>query len=323
MSEPILEINDLHVRFRMDFGEVQAVRGVSFSINQGEIYGMVGESGCGKSVIASSILRMVPPPGEITAGSIVFEGEEIIGLSDKKMRTIRGKRISMIFQDPTTSLNPVFTVGKQIIKVIHQHTDLNRDETSRRALQLLKDVDLPDPKRIINTYPHQLSGGMQQRVMIAIALAANPQLLIADEPTTALDVTIQAQILELLTHIRKDRGIAILLITHNLGVVAENCDRVGVLYAGKLVEEGTVKEFFDQSLHPYSHGLLAALPRLTDQVLSLQAIPGNVPSGLERKVGCSFAPRCPYVMDRCQQEDPQVKTITPGHRVACFYVEVE
>jgi len=323
MSEPILKIDDLHVRFRMDFGEVQAVRGVSFSIFKGEVYGMVGESGCGKSVISLSILRMVPPPGEITAGSIIFDGEEILGLSDTRMSTIRGKRISMVFQDPTTSLNPVYTVGQQIFKVIHQHTDLNRAEANRRALQLLQDVDLPNPERIVNVYPHQLSGGMQQRVMISIALAANPQLLIADEPTTALDVTIQAQILDLLVHLQKERGITILFITHNLGVVAETCDRVGVLYAGKLVEEGTVNEFFNKPRHPYSHGLLAALPRLTEQVQSLQTIPGNVPSGLEHIVGCSFAPRCPYVMDRCREEDPQIKTISPGHRVACFYVEVE
>jgi oligopeptide/dipeptide ABC transporter ATP-binding protein len=266
---------------------------------------------------------MVPPPGEVTSGRILFNGQNIAELGDAEMRAIRGRQISVIFQDPTTSLNPVFSCGQQIVKVINQHTAFRRAQARSRAMQLLEEVGLPDPKAMFNAYPHQLSGGMQQRIMIAIALAANPQLLIADEPTTALDVTIQAQILDLLKSLQKDRGLAILFITHNLGVVAEMCNGVGVLYAGRLVEEGLVGEFFHSPHHPYSHGLLAALPKLTDRASSLQSIPGNVPSGQELLQGCAFAPRCPHTMRRCQENTPPLHEISAYHRSACFLAEPE
>lgn len=321
MSDPLLVIEDLHVEFPSEHGTVHALRGVSLNLERGEVLGLVGETGCGKSVTGFSVLRLVPPPGRITAGRVRFDGRDLLACSEAEMRAVRGRRIAMIFQDPGTSLNPVFSNGGQILNVIDRHLSLSRKEAHRHALELLTAVGLPDPEAIFHGYPHQLSGGMQQRVMIAMALAANPELLIADEPTTALDVTIQAQILDLLLELQQQREIAVMLITHNLGVVAETCNRVVVLYAGRVVEESPAREFFHHPQHPYSQGLLVALPRLNDHGRSLEPIPGNVPSGLGFAPGCAFAPRCPFVMDRCKHESPPMLEVSPGHRAACYLIE--
>jgi len=318
VNEPLVSIENLHVRFRTYAGEVRAVNGVSLEIQRGEIFGLVGETGCGKSVTGLALLRLVPPPGEIVAGRITFNGQDLLSLSEPEMRAIRGARIAMIFQDPAASLNPVFTVGEQIELVIRQHQPVTRKIARQRTLEMLEAVGLPDPSQIARTYPHELSGGMQQRVMIALALASNASLLIADEPTTALDVTIQAQILTLLTQLKESRGLSILLITHNLGVVAETCDRVAVLYVGHVVERGSTRDIFKEMKHPYTQGLLAAIPRPGSHGRPLQAISGSVPSGLAVFPGCPFEPRCAFAMEVCRQGLPPLVGVGEEHYVACY-----
>jgi len=318
VNESLVSVENLHVRFRTYAGQVHAVNGVSLDIKRGEIFGLVGETGCGKSVTGLSLLRLVPPPGEIVAGRITFDGQDILSLSEQEMRNIRGARIAMIFQDPAASLNPVFTVGEQIEMVIRQHQPVTRKVARQRTLEMLKAVGLPDPPQIVRAYPHELSGGMQQRVMIALALASNASLLIADEPTTALDVTIQAQILTLLTQLKESRGLSILLITHNLGVVAETCDRVAVLYVGHVVEQGRTRDIFKEMKHPYTQGLLAAIPRPGSQGQPLLAISGSVPSGLVVFPGCPFEPRCSFAMEVCRQDPPPLVRVGEEHDVACY-----
>jgi oligopeptide/dipeptide ABC transporter ATP-binding protein len=322
METRLLSVEGLNVQFRTYAGLVRAVNGVTFDVRAGEVFGLVGETGCGKTITGLSILRLVPPPGEIVAGKIAFDGLDILSLSEAEMREIRGGRIAMIFQNPATSLNPVFSVGQQISWVIRLHRPLTASQADERTLEILEAVGLPDPPQTARTYPHELSGGMQQRVMIAMALSSDAELLIADEPTTALDVTIQAQILELLAQLREERGLSILLITHNLGVVAETCDRVAVLYVGHVVEQGPTREIFKAMKHPYTKGLMAAIPRPGSHGQPLPAIYGSVPSGLERFRGCPFRPRCSWAMDVCEQKLPALVPVGKEHYVAChLYTE--
>jgi len=299
----LLEVEDLRTYFQTRAGLVRSVDGVSFSVGEGELLGLVGESGCGKSITALSIMRLISEPGKIVGGSIKFKGEELTTASSERMRAIRGNDIAMIFQDPMTSLNPVFTVGEQIAEALRLHRKLDRKKARESAIEAMREVSIPSPERRINDYPHQLSGGMRQRVMIAMALACDPELLIADEPTTALDVTIQAQILELLDELRKTRKLAVLLITHDLGVVAEVADRVCVMYTGKIVEESGVDAIFENPKHPYTQGLLRSVPKLTvegvERAVRLETIEGTVPSPTNLPNGCHFAPRCKFRMDRC------------------------
>jgi len=319
VNEVLLSVEDLHVRFRTYAGLVHAVNGMTFDVREGEIFGLVGESGCGKSVTGFAVLRLVPHPGEIVRGRVVFQGEDLKKKSEADMQNIRGGRIAMIFQDPSASLNPVFSIGNQVTRVIRQHVSTNQREARQLALDMFDAVGLPDPVRALRAYPHELSGGMQQRVMIAMALSSGAELLIADEPTTALDVTIQAQILALLTGLREAQGVSILLITHDLGVVAETCDRVGVAYAGAIVEMGRADDVLYRMKHPYTQGLLAALPRPTQRGKSLQSITGSVPDGLQLPPGCPFHPRCPEAMDICQAERPPLLPVGPkGHVAACY-----
>ena len=322
MKAPILSVENLHVRFNTYAGIVHAVNGMSFDIRSGEMFGLVGESGCGKTVTGLAIMRAVPPPGRIMKGRIVFQGEDLITKSESEMRDIRGGRIAMIFQDPTASLNPVFTVGYQISLQITQHRHVSKKEVKQLALNMFSEVGLPHAKSIYNTYPHELSGGMQQRVMIAMSLASGAELLIADEPTTALDVTIQAQILALLSQLRESEGLTILLITHDLGVVAETCDRVAVTYDGRIVETGTVDEVLYQTKHPYTQGLMAALPDSVDHGRPLQVIKGNVPDVLRPVAGWPIHPRCQAVMDICrEQQSLHIQMENQGHTVACHLYE--
>lgn len=318
MNEPLVSIENLHVRFRTYAGVVHAVNGVTFDIRRGETFGLVGETGCGKTVTGLSLLRLVPPPGEIVDGRITFDGRDILSLSEQEMQGIRGAGISMIFQDPAASLNPVFSVGEQIEMVIRQHQPVTGRVARQRTLEMLEAVGLPDPPQILRAYAHELSGGMQQRVMIALALASNASLLIADEPTTSLDVTIQAQILTLLTQLKESRGLSVLLITHNLGVVAETCDRVAVLYVGHVVEKGRTRDIFKEMKHPYTQGLLEAIPRPGSHGQSLQAISGSVPSGLAVFPGCPFEPRCSFAMEVCRQGPPLLARVGEEHYVACY-----
>jgi len=323
MAAPLLSIDHLHVQFRTYAGVVHAVNDMSFDVLQGEIFGLVGESGCGKSVTGLAVLRMVPHPGQITAGSILFHGEDLLQKNESEMQAIRGGRIAMIFQDPSASLNPVFTIGNQITRVIRQHLPVSHEEAKERALSMFAAVGLPDPENIFHTYPHELSGGLQQRAMIALALSTGAELLVADEPTTALDVTIQAQILALLGELRDKQGVSILLITHNLGVVAETCDRVGVAYAGSIVEMGDTEDVLYHMKHPYTHGLLAALPHPSRRGQLLQAIEGNVPNGLALPCGCPFHPRCSQVMDICREKKPELVSLGAEHLVACHLYDEE
>jgi peptide/nickel transport system ATP-binding protein len=319
VSNTLLAVENLHVRFNTYAGLVYAVNGMTFDIRTGEVFGLVGESGCGKSVTGLAVLRMVPHPGEIVEGRILFHGEDLLSRTETEMQNIRGRRIAMIFQDPSASLNPVFTVGDQTTCIIRQHSSANHAEAEKRALDTFVAVGLPDPPRMLRAYPHELSGGMQQRVMIAMALSSGAQLLIADEPTTALDVTIQAQILDMLTKLRETQELSILLITHNLGVVAETCDRVAVAYAGNVVEMGQTDDVLQRMKHPYTQGLLAALPRPTHRGQVLQSIKGSVPDGHRLPVGCSFHPRCPAVMDICRTDKPPLSPVgSEGHVAACY-----
>jgi peptide/nickel transport system ATP-binding protein len=323
MPEPLLKITGLKTHFFTDEGVVRAVDGVDLYINPGETLGVVGESGCGKSVTALSIMRLIPtPPGRITAGQIMYAGRNLLELSPAQMRKIRGKEISMIFQEPMTSLNPVFTVGEQIAEAIRLHEGLGRRDAMDKTVEMLRLVHIPNAERRVKEYPHQLSGGMRQRIMIAMALSCNPKLLIADEPTTALDVTIQAQILELLNELKAKLNMAIMLITHDMGVIAETAQRVVVMYAAQVVEEAPVVELFKEPLHPYTQGLLRSIPRIDLAATSkakLEQIPGTVPTLRgEIKPGCRFAPRCAFAKPMHFENTPPLKEVRPGHKVACF-----
>jgi oligopeptide/dipeptide ABC transporter ATP-binding protein len=322
----LLEVKNLRTQFPTRAGLVRAVDDVSFYLDRGELLGLVGESGCGKSMTALSIMRLIAPPGRIVDGEVLFDGKNLLKLSDAQMREMRGDDIAMIFQDPMTSLNPVFTVGEQIAEALRLHRKMSHKEARAATIEAMREVAIPDPARRINDYPHQLSGGMRQRVMIAMALACNPKLLIADEPTTALDVTIQAQILELLDDLRKQRDLAVLLITHDLGVVAEVADRVAVMYTGRIVEESPVDELFARPKHPYTEGLLRSVPKLTGEDVikkkRLETIEGVVPSPTDLPPGCHFAPRCPHRMPRCTQGAIPLYQLEGGVQVRCVLYDL-
>ena len=317
----LLDVKNLHTYFQTREGLVCAVEGVSFYLDRGELLGLVGESGCGKSMTALSIMRLVAAPGRIVAGEILFDGKNLLQLSNREMRAVRGNDIAMIFQDPMTSLNPVFTVGEQIAEALRLHRALSRKAARAAAIEAMREVSIPDPALRADDYPHQLSGGMRQRVMIAMALACDPKLLIADEPTTALDVTIQAQILDLLNQLRKTRELAVLLITHDLGVVAEVAERVAVMYTGKIVEESPVDELFARPKHPYTEGLLRSVPKLTAKDVAkaerLQTIEGTVPKPTALPPGCHFEPRCQYRMPRCKEGEIPLYDVMGGVQVRC------
>ena len=319
--EPLLDVRNLRTHFFSRAGVVRAVDGVSFSLDRGEILGLVGESGCGKSVSSLSVMRLVDRPGRIVSGEILFEGRDLLGLSKEEMRRLRGNRLAMIFQEPTSSMNPVFTTGSQIAEAILVHERVSRKAARERVLRLMQLVGIPDPERRFRQFPHQFSGGMLQRMMVAMALACNPSVLIADEPVTALDVTIQAQILDLIKELRDRTGAAVLLITHDMGVVAETCDRVAVMYLGKIVETAPLAPLFEAPKHPYTVGLFASIPRLEAPVEWLQPIPGTVPSPLDLPAGCLFRNRCPHALPICGAAEPPTLEIAPGHRVACFLYE--
>ncbi len=319
----LLSVNNLKTYFYTFEGVAKAVDDVSFDLKKGEILGVVGESGCGKSVTAQTIMKLIPmPPGRIVDGSINFDGIDIASLSMEKMREIRGKRIAMIFQEPMTSLNPVFTIGDQISEMFMLHEKVDKKEAWERSIDMLRKVQIPAPEKRVHEYPHQLSGGMRQRAMIAMALSCNPEILIADEPTTALDVTIQAQILDLMMQLREDFQTAIMMITHDLGVIAEIAERVVVMYAGKVVEEADTTGIFETPRHPYTKGLLKSIPILGERSRQgrhqLNEIKGTVPSLYQLSEGCSFCPRCPDAMDQCQYTTPEMKTVAAGHQVRCW-----
>ncbi len=314
--DKFLSIRDLTIHYASGKRTVKAVNGISFDIEKGKTLGLVGETGAGKTTTALGILNLIPkPPGKIVSGEIIFEGEDLLKKSKKEMRKIRGNKISMIFQDPMTSLDPVVTVGDQIAEVIRLHQATSRKEAQQKAVDMLELVGIPGER--YNEYPHQFSGGMKQRVIIAIALACNPSLLIADEPTTALDVTIQAQILELMANLRREFGSSMLLITHDLGVVAEVCDNVAIMYAGEIVEYGDLRHIYRNASHPYTEGLFGSIPNLNDETDRLKPIRGLMPDPADLPAGCSFAPRCPYATDRCRAENPATYEIEPGHLVKC------
>ena len=328
MDKPILEVNNLKTYFFVRRGVAKAVDGVSLHVNQGEVLGLVGESGCGKSVTAMSILRLIPsPPGRIMDGEIKFRSQDDAGgnsevdllkLSQREMRQFRGKRMSVVLQDPMTSLNPVFNIGNQVSELFKLHEQLSGNELRDRVVDVLSRVRIPNPEMRLNAYPHQFSGGMRQRVSMAMGIGCNPQLLIADEPTTALDVTIQAQLLKLLRVIQQDSGMSIILITHNLGIVARLCDRVCVMYAGRVVEEGSVKRIFKEATHPYTKALMNSVPRLGSKEKQLYSIEGQPPNLLTLPPGCSFAPRCEFTEERCQKEYPPVTKIKQDGYVRCW-----
>ncbi len=315
----LLDVRDLRTYFRTDEGLVKAVDGVSFRVDPGRTLGVVGESGCGKSVAALSILRLIQsPPGEIAGGEIIFKGRDLLGLTEKQMRRVRGNEISMVFQEPTTSLNPVFTCGDQIVEAIVLHQKLSKKAAKERAVHMLKLVGISSPEQRVDEYPHQLSGGMRQRVMIAMALSCNPSLLIADEPTTALDVTIQAQILELLSELRNELSMSVIVITHDLGVIAEIAHSVVVMYAGRVAEYAEVGPLFESPQHPYTVGLLRSMPRLSETRERLKVIPGAVPNPLDFPAACRFHPRCPLAVDQCRAEEPPLGEVKPGHLTRCW-----
>ena len=317
----VLEVSDLHTTFKTDNGDVAAVNGVSFNLEPGKTLGIVGESGSGKSVTAYSIMQILADNGAITGGSVKYKGDDITKWSSKKMADFRGKCCSIIFQDPMTSLNPVFTVGYQLEEAVLLHTNRTKKEAKERAIEMLALVGVNEPEKRVKQYPHELSGGMRQRVMIAMGLICHPKLLIADEPTTALDVTIQAQILDLMNQLKKETGTSILFITHDLGVVAEVCDDVAVMYCGRVVERGDVKTIFANPSHPYTKGLLGSIPRLGDAGKELKSIPGNVPNPKYMPKGCKFAPRCPYASEKCREAEPGFFQIGEGHISRCWLCE--
>ncbi len=321
-SRPLLEVKGLKTYFYTEDGIVRAVDGVSFEVYPGEVLGLVGESGCGKSVTSLSIMRLISKPGKIDEGQILLDGESLLDLPEEEMTKVRGNRISMIFQQPQTALNPVFKVGDQLAEVLNVHQDLGKEKGWKRAVELLKMVGVPDPERRADAYPHELSGGMAQRVMIAMALACVPELLIADEPTTALDVTIQAQILDLMRDLRREMGTSVILITHDLGVVAEMAERVAVMYAGEIVEQTDVNTLFDQPLHPYTQGLIGSIPVLGEIKERLDVIPGSVPNLVNLPPGCRFAPRCQarfkYGLKICAEVKPELEEVKQGHLVRCW-----
>ena len=319
----LLEVTDLSTRFVTDGGEFAAVDGISFSIEAGKTLAIVGESGCGKSVTSLSIMGLVGPAGRVAAGSIRFDGRELVGLAPAEMQALRGNALAMIFQEPMSSLNPSFTVGEQFVEVLLRHRQIGRHEAEALALAMLERVRIPAAAQRFHEHPHKLSGGMRQRIMIAMALANSPRLLIADEPTTALDVTIQAQILELMKSLQQDSGTAVMLITHDLGVVAEVADEVAVMYAGRIVEQAPVAALFSQPQHPYTVGLLGSMPRLNGPQTRLAAIQGQVPGLFERPAGCSFAARCPFAVARCTQEKPPLRALGGQHLAACWLAPLD
>lgn len=316
----LLEVKDLSLEFKTERGTLKALNGISFDVRTREIFGLVGETGCGKTVTGLSILRLLPRSARITNGEVVFWDRNLLTLPMKEMESIRGGDIAMIFQDPSSSLNPVFTIGSQMERVLRQHKGMNKKDASERAAQMLAAVGLADVRRMLSAYPHQLSGGQQQRVMIAMALSCEPRLLIADEPTTALDVTIQAQILRLLRELQTQFDFSVILITHNLGVVAQTCDRLAVLYAGRVAEIGSTQDIFNNPQHPYTRGLMNAIPKPGSRGKRMEAIPGTVPSNPGAVVGCPFAPRCEFAFGRCQTETPSLLQASEGHQSACFLV---
>ena len=319
MGDVLLEVRDLKTHFYTEDGVVPAVDGVSFSLNRGETIGIVGESGSGKSVTSLSVMRLVPyPAGKITGGEIIFEGENLLDKTDEEMRRIRGNEISMIFQEPMTSLNPVFTVGDQIMEAIILHQNVGQRQARDKAIEMLQLVGIPSPERRIDDYPHQMSGGMRQRVMIAMALSCNPKLLIADEPTTALDVTIQAQILDLMMDIKREFGTSIMLITHDLGVIAETVDKVVVMYAGKIVESSDVISIFKKPTHPYTEGLIGSIPKVNEDCERLSTIEGAVPNPFDMPAGCRFHPRCGYAKNICREQEPHLIDLDCDHQVSCW-----
>ena len=321
-GKPLLEVKELKTYFYTEDGIVRAVDGVNFEVYPGEVLGLVGESGCGKSVTSLSIMRLISKPGRIDAGEIFLDGENLLEFSEEEMIKVRGNRISMIFQQPQTALNPVFKVGDQLAEVLDVHQDLGKDAGWQRAIELLRMVGVPDPERRVEAYPHELSGGMAQRVMIAMALACVPELLIADEPTTALDVTIQAQILDLMRDMRREMNTSVILITHDLGVVAEMAERVAVMYAGEIVEQAEVNTLFDEPLHPYTQGLIGSIPILGEIKERLEVIPGSVPNLVNLPPGCRFAPRCQarlkHNLSICTEQKPELDELKMGHKVRCW-----
>lgn len=319
MKTPLLEVRSLTTRFFTEDGVVRAVEDVSFEIYPGEILSLVGESGCGKSVTGLSLLKLIPtPPGKIESGELLFDRKDLLNLEEKEMERVRGNDISMIFQEPMTSLNPVFTIGNQIMEALQLHQSLDKKEARRKAIEMLDRVRIPSPEVRIDSYPHQLSGGMRQRAMIAMALSCQPKLLIADEPTTALDVTIQAQVLRLLKEIQREMGMAVMLITHDLGVVSEIADRVAVMYAGRIVESGPIEAIFGQMRHPYTKGLLESIPQLEEKRRRLNAIPGQVPNPMDLPEGCKFHPRCYLMSDDCKKEEPPLFEVDGSHFSRCL-----
>jgi oligopeptide/dipeptide ABC transporter ATP-binding protein len=321
MTEPLLMVADLQVVFPTPHGNVRAVNRVSFEISPGQIYGIVGESGCGKTATGKAILQLVPPPGIITGGRIFFRGEDLLKKSEPEMRLLRGRRIAMVFQDPAAALNPVFTIGQQLLGIMKHHKIAYDNGRRQRAIELLGELGLPAPESILNRYPHELSGGMQQRAMIAMALSADPDLIIADEPTSALDVTIQSQILDLLVRLRHERGVTIILITHDLGVVAETCDAVAVFYLGEIIERGTARDIFHHPKHPYTRQLLASLPNPNKWGQDLNVIPGSVPTNFEQIQGCPFETRCSERLEICKSTNPLNVKFDDNHQAACHLYE--
>ncbi|WP_034886041.1 ABC transporter ATP-binding protein [Ensifer aridi] len=323
IQEPLLSVRDLSVSLTTRRGgSIPILDRVSFDVAPGEVLGIVGESGCGKSLTALSVIRLLPKAAVVTGGQMLFQGQDLLHRSDPDMRKIRGNDIAMIFQEPMTSLNPVFTAGEQIIEAIIYHERTTRAAARKRAIEVLDVVGIPSPERRVDDYPHQMSGGMRQRVMIAMALATNPKLLIADEPTTALDVTVQAQILELLRNLQADMGMSVIVITHDLGVIADFADRVMVMYSGRVVEESITRDLFDRSLHPYTEGLMRSIPHIDEDVERLYTIEGMVPSPGDWPAGCRFHPRCPYVTAACNQAVPELTAYSPNHSVACIRYEI-